>query len=283
MKRFFYSGCSFTRSPYPTWGDIVAYDKLNYKGYEFAYNLATGGGCNQLIASRLAWADIKYNFTDQDDIAIMWTTLFRESVLTTWFDEPHTRWHAYGNSFNNHLWAEITNQPYLHNLYNMLDRNMSIFHYVNKLYKPFYQGRMGNDSGVGYENSYESIKEAEVVKPMLANFSGQHEKYLEKFWYEYQNLDAFNYNFNAPQSQISQLFNNHPDILQHLDHAQKVANLDSRTVAYFESFSDELISIIQKRINDSTLKQSIATCDLLKDFRNNSGITGITELLPDYI
>lgn len=282
MKRFFYSGCSYTSYPYPTWGDIVAYDKLNYKGYDLAYNLATGGGCNQLIASRLAWADIKYKFTEQDDIAILWTSLFRESVLTTWFNEPNTRWHAYGNSFNNPLWAEITNQPYLHNLYNILDRNMATFHYVDKLYKPFYQGRIGGDGGISYELSYESMTETEIVEPMLNNFTGEHEEYLEKFWYEYQNLDAFDFDFNGQHSQMTKLFNYHPDISQHLDHAQKVANLDSRTVAYFESLSDELVSIIQKRINDPTLKDSIGNCDILKDFRINSGIKGITKFSPDY-
>lgn len=272
MKRFFYSGCSFTSAVYPTWGDIIAYDKLNYKGYDFAYNLATRGGCNQLIASSLACADMKYNFTDQDDIAILWTTLFRESVLTTWFDEPHTKWHAYGNSFNNPVWEEITNQPYLHNLYNMLDRNMTTFHYVNKLYKPFYQGRIGSEGRMKSAMSYKSMKEAEVVKPMDNNFTGQLEEYLAKFWYEYQNLDVFNFDYDGPLSQVSKRFNNHPDILQHLDHAQKVGNLDSRTVVYFKSLSDELISTIQKSINDPNLDEFISRCDVLQDFKNNSGI-----------
>ncbi len=284
MKRFFYAGCSFTRFPYPTWGDIIAYDKLNYKGYDYAHNLGAGGGCNQLIASRLAWADKKYNFTDQDDIAIMWTSLFRESVLTTWFDEPHTRWHAYGNSFNNPVWSEVTKHPYLHNTYNMLDRNATTFHYVNKLYKPFYQGRIDVD-GMDHYETYDSLKEKEIVKPMLFNYPGQHEEYLEKFWYEYKNLDAFDFSYQGPFSEISDIFSNHPDISQHLNHAKKVTNLDPLTVSYFEFFADKLLERVRelkKSKGREHTKHEIHTFELLTDFKNNSGIKGISSPVPDY-
>lgn len=272
MKRFFYAGCSFTKYLYPTWGDIIAHDKLNYKGYDFACNLGVSGGCNQLIASRLAFGDKKYDFTDQDDIAILWTTLFRESVLTTWSDEPWTRWHAYGNSFSNPMWSEVSKHPYLHNTYNILDRNMTTIHYVNKLYKPFYQGRLGPGHLNGKD--YESLKSTDIVKPMKDE---QHDIILGEFYNYYNNMDAFT--MELPDDHIFyKIFSNHPTLIDHLDHAQKVTDLDSRTIAYFRSFSDKLyesIADITSTTTDfTTIKHLVHDCDLILDYKKNTNIKG---------
>ena len=218
---------------YPTWGDIIAYDKLRYKGYDLAFNLGVNGGCNQLIASRLAWADTKYKFTDQDDIAILWTTLFRESVLTTWFDNPSTQWHTLGFVFNNPFWSDFDRHAYLHNTYNMLDRNMSTFHYVNKLYKPFYQGKIKSRDE---EDSYNALLTNDVVDDIE---SSEHDQVLRDFYNQYQALD--NLYFTETQSKVHvDIFGKHPTLREHLRHAQKISDLDSNTVTYFENMSDKL-------------------------------------------
>jgi hypothetical protein len=247
MKRFFYAGCSFTHWLYPSWGDIIAYDKLNYKGYEFALNLAVPGGCNQLIASRLAWADKRYNITSQDDVAILWTTLFRESVLTSWEDLEYSQWRAHGNSFNSPLWSKVSNHEYIHNSFNMLDRNMTTFHYVSKLYDPFYQGTLEpNDSRS--RHSFEDLISNDVVKPL--RYSAHHDL-LKKFHDEYYSLHRFTHPefYSEEDILFSEIFANHPTILQHLAHAQKVTDLDSRTVEYCKNLHYDVLKVIADNLH----------------------------------
>lgn len=246
MKRFFYSGCSYTAYFYPTWGDIIAYDKVNHKGYNFAFNLGVSGGCNQAIASRLAWADKKYNFTLQDDIAVLWTTLFRESVLTTWFNEPHTKWHAYGNSFNNPLWSEVANQAYLHNTYNILNRNMTTFHYVDKLYNPFFQGRIGSNINQ-VDQTYEKLCKSDIVcelEYLTLDIA------LEKFYNDYLGLPRFDINFESSVYHKG-VFSEHPSIKDHLAYALSVTDLEESTVEYFQKFHKDMSEIIDKICKDS--------------------------------
>ena len=250
MKRFFYGGCSYTQYAYPTWGDILAYDKLNHKGYDFAFNLAISGGCNQLIASRFAWADKKYKFTAQDEIAVLWTSLFRESVLGTWNDEPDSHWHAYGNSFNNHLWSEVTNQPYLHNTYNMLDRNMTTMHYVEKLYKPFFQGRIGSHDNAD-DLSYDQLCENDVVNRLKYQTL---DSSLEEFYNGYLALPRFD-NYPLPSDLHNDIFSAHPNIKAHLNYAMSITDLDDSTISYFEKLYNDIQEMLNKVSIDSNYYQ----------------------------
>ncbi len=73
MPRLFTFGCSFTQYAWPTWADIVAYDrKIEY------YNYAIAGMGNVGIFHRIMEADLKHNFQDDDEIYILWSSWSRE-------------------------------------------------------------------------------------------------------------------------------------------------------------------------------------------------------------
>jgi len=73
MSRLFTFGCSFTQYGWPTWADIIAYDKdVEY------YNYAVAGLGNVGIAHRILEADLKHKFRDGDEIFILWTSWSRE-------------------------------------------------------------------------------------------------------------------------------------------------------------------------------------------------------------
>ena len=76
MKRLFTFGCSFTKYFWPTWADIVARD------YDFYVNWAKIAVGNAYISASIAEANLKYKFTKEDTVLIMWTYPTREDRYT---------------------------------------------------------------------------------------------------------------------------------------------------------------------------------------------------------
>lgn len=73
MPRLFTFGCSFTQYGWPTWADIIAYDRdIEY------YNYAIAGLGNVGIAHRILEADLKHKFREGDEIFILWSSWSRE-------------------------------------------------------------------------------------------------------------------------------------------------------------------------------------------------------------
>lgn len=76
MPRLFTFGCSFTQYGWPTWADIIAYDRdIEY------YNYAIAGLGNVGIAHRILEADLKHKFCPDDEIFILWTSWSREDRI----------------------------------------------------------------------------------------------------------------------------------------------------------------------------------------------------------
>ena len=71
-KRFFAFGCSFTKYHWPTWADIIGHVTPEY------YNYAQSGGGNLFISNSIVEANLKHNFTTNDLIMVMWTSICRE-------------------------------------------------------------------------------------------------------------------------------------------------------------------------------------------------------------
>jgi hypothetical protein len=89
-NRAFMFGCSFTNYVWPTWADMLAH-QVDFP----AYNLGKGGIGNVGILHELVKADIKYKYTDNDLIIIMWSHWSRED---RYFKNG---WEAHGNVFSN--------------------------------------------------------------------------------------------------------------------------------------------------------------------------------------
>lgn len=90
-KRFFTFGCSFTNHTYPTWANVMASEMPDAEFYNFGL---TGAG-NVLINSRIAEADLKFNFCETDLIMVMYSTYYRED---RWINGS---WMHRGNVYNN--------------------------------------------------------------------------------------------------------------------------------------------------------------------------------------
>jgi hypothetical protein len=73
-NRFFAFGCSYTAHTLPTWADIVAAE-LPQAEY---YNFGQGGSGNLLINNRVAQANLKYKFNENDLVIVMFSTIARE-------------------------------------------------------------------------------------------------------------------------------------------------------------------------------------------------------------
>jgi len=70
-KRLFTFGCSMTSYTYPTWADILGF---HYSTFE---NWGKQGQGNNFILSSVIECDKRNNFSDDDDILILWTSIDR--------------------------------------------------------------------------------------------------------------------------------------------------------------------------------------------------------------
>jgi len=89
-KRFFAFGCSFTGYIWPTWADILS---KQMPDAEF-YNLGFCGGGNLFISNRVAEANQRFKFCDNDLVVIMWSTFCREDRYL------NNYWKCPGNIFS---------------------------------------------------------------------------------------------------------------------------------------------------------------------------------------
>jgi hypothetical protein len=89
-NRFFAFGCSYTSYTLPTWADIVA---AEIPDAEY-YNFGEGGSGNLLINNRVAQANLKYKFNENDLVIVMFSTITREDRYID------GRWRPQGNVYN---------------------------------------------------------------------------------------------------------------------------------------------------------------------------------------
>lgn len=94
FKRFFSFGCSFTSYGWPTWADVI---HTNIPNADF-YNFGLPGAGNQLIASRVVEANLRYTFTDTDLVMVMWSTTCREDRY------KNNAWWKGGNVFRSEIY-----------------------------------------------------------------------------------------------------------------------------------------------------------------------------------
>lgn len=90
FKRLFVFGCSFTSYRWPTWADLIAQEipDVDY------YNFGLCGGGNLLMSVRITEANLRYKFTEDDLIMVMWTTFCREDRYR------NNSWMMSGNIFS---------------------------------------------------------------------------------------------------------------------------------------------------------------------------------------
>jgi hypothetical protein len=121
FKRFFAFGCSFTSYSWPTWADIMS---AEIPHAEF-FNCGHAGGGNLLITSRIAEADAKYKFDQDDLIIVMWTTFCRED---RWINGT---WMSVGNIYTQKEYSDEFVKKYADTKGYLL-RDLSLIHMTSK-------------------------------------------------------------------------------------------------------------------------------------------------------
>jgi len=95
MRRLFTFGCSYTSYSWPTWADLTGMD------FEFSRNWGLSGVGNKAIAERVAEANIRYQFTEEDVVIVQWSSHLRNDFWHMHsLPERHTGWKTAGSIFN---------------------------------------------------------------------------------------------------------------------------------------------------------------------------------------
>jgi|TARA_B110000503_G_scaffold124168_1_gene190473 hypothetical protein len=183
---------------WPTWANIIAFDqKMELK------NFAVAGMGNTGIMQRVLEADLKYNFTPDDKIMIMWASWSRNDKII------NSHYETGGSIFNHHLSLKWIKDNW--SMENDIIKNVSAIHYVNKLYKSniIWQGH----SAIPYTSEIDTHKESLLTsisnKADIDLITALYDRALPKIQYralETGDKHAFGY-----------LRDSHPDVLGHLD------------------------------------------------------------------
>ena len=132
MKRVFTFGCSLTSYEWATWADILC---LHYcqEGYE-THNYGSSGMGNEHVLQALVAADLKYTFTDDDIICVLWSSWLREDRI--WADR---NWGKNGSILTSRgqPFQDFANEYF--SLENYIMKNVTAIHTANKAYNINYQ------------------------------------------------------------------------------------------------------------------------------------------------
>ena len=128
FKRGFCFGCSFTEYQWPTWATILQKD-LDVP----VYNWGLCGIGNRGILSKMVQADVKYNFTDEDLILVVWTSWTREDR----YIQGH--WRNHGNLLNQDFYDRNFISRYW-DWENDIINNSTCIITANLAYKPWLNG-----------------------------------------------------------------------------------------------------------------------------------------------
>lgn len=95
MRRLFTFGCSYTSYSWPTWADLAGID------FEFSRNWGLSGIGNRAIAERVAEANARYQFTEEDVVIVQWSSHLRNDFWHMHsLKERHMGWKTAGSVFN---------------------------------------------------------------------------------------------------------------------------------------------------------------------------------------
>lgn len=215
MSRLFTFGCSFTQYAWPTWADIIAYDReIEY------YNYAMAGLGNVGIFHRIIEADLKHKFKDDDEIYILWSSWSREDRV---FND---NWGASGSVLNKH--NEIYDRYFVRKYWdfnNDIVKNSTAIIATNQLYKNLIRWQA---SSFNFFTTEETFVKTNSITDGIADIYRDSLPKLKVI--KCDNERAF-----------KKVEDSHPDILGHLEISKKVYNDLSYSLK--QSTIDECISL----------------------------------------
>lgn len=194
MKRLFTFGCSFTYYCWPTWASVIAFDK-GYNNDNFI-NYGIAGIGNVAIAQRILEADIKFNFTDEDEIMILWSSWSREDRIKNYNYNPFGS--VYNGSGHYDLkWIKKWWDPV-----NDIVKNATAIIYVNKIY-----GNKITWQGSAFDSPFDEgiqLITKDTLEETIKN------NYID-------NLPKMTWQNVATKNAFDKIIDSHPDINGHVN------------------------------------------------------------------
>lgn len=224
MSRIFTFGCSFTQYAWPTWADIIAYDKE----YEY-YNYAMAGLGNAGIFHRIIEADLKHKFRDTDEIYILWSSWSREDRVID------NNWKPAGSVLNRH--NGVYDRYFVKNYWsfsNDIVKNSTAIIATNRLYKDLIKWQAS-----GFE-LFATEETALKTDRVIEEISNIYKDSIPKL----KNLKC------EGERSFKKVEDSHPDVLGHLQIANTICNdieynLKQSTVDKFTSFQRDCELLIK--------------------------------------
>jgi hypothetical protein len=229
MRKFIYSGCSFTGWHYPTWADIIAYDHITQGNVDVSYNFGRAGACNYYIQSSLFAAHNKLKITDNDYVGVGWSTPWRDSVFTTWdpFNKHHhdfPGWQTFGYVYSNPFWEQVDNHDIIHTNDAMFQKTLMAYDSVKSKFNINYEIRMQFSEGDSHTNG-RKFGDGGYCNPSNNFFNSYHKNILP----EYMLIPQWDLSTPNP-NYMDIFFGGHPSMELHLEHAMKLTSLHPDTI-----------------------------------------------------
>lgn len=245
MSRIFTFGCSFTQYMWPTWASVLAFDQQKP-----LYNFALPGLGNVGIMHRMIEADLKYKFTPEDEIYILWSSWSREDRV------KNGNWLAEGSVFNrnNEVYYGYFLRKYW-DIDNDIVKNATAIIAANKMY-----GNLIKWQAAGFEFFTNEAFETKSKKS-TDYISSIYEPMLPKIEFIECEKQGFRY---------QKLQDCHPSVNDHIDivadHIYRNLNLTLRpeTVSYFKSCHDKIEEMVIDKNLDTLDKLGPVLTDYLE-------------------
>jgi hypothetical protein len=190
-------GCSFTQYMWPTWANIIAYDQKKP-----LYNFAIAGMGNVGIMQRVLEADLKYNFTEDDDIYIMWSSWSRDDKVI------NNHYSSLGSIFNKSHSVKWLKENW--SMENDIIKNVTAINFVNKVYKDniVWQGHANEPYTSEIDDHRSMLVKTFTKSESITEIKKLYASALPDI--EWKNLEQDKLAFNC-------FADSHPDVLEHLD------------------------------------------------------------------
>jgi len=244
MGRLFTFGCSFTNYMWPTWANIVAFDRQKE-----LYNYGHAGLGNVGIMLRVLEADMKWNFTDDDEIMIMWSSWTRDDKVL------QNTWQGNGSRFN-HI-AHIKQLGKTWSPEDDIIKNASAMIYVKKAYGNLitFQGNgftpwIGEGATGIIDTALYKVfdNEKEVVK--IKNFYQKHTPNIPTKSLDKVSTQAFDYVADC-----------HPDIKGHLQIVEDFVYPNCNHVIELRQETKDTFNDIHEKLKQRLMKVGAKTLD----------------------
>lgn len=237
MKKFIYTGCSFTYYGFPTWGDIIAYDKIQRGEIDVAYNLALGGACNYYIMSSLLMAKSALNITSDDMVGVGWSTIWRHSLI----DPESAHWVTLGSLYHNWAWNQLPNHlDVVNNEHYLMQRTATAYNIVHEIFDVDIEHKIGLIDG--------DIDPDELFTNIGDNANLTLTEYITKTVDSFLKIPDMEY---PPHNEFTQeLFYLHPSLGDQLLIAKNRTELLESTQKLFTGWHQDMMS----RVDDLRLQ-----------------------------